>query len=235
MSAPQWSPEPGFSSEASFGLELNAETEAEFMQLMRDMLTASNRTAGKVAAYAKLPRSTAYHFVSPKNTRLPKDREQVKAFAQACRLNPIQVNRVLWLWDRLNAAAENSADLDVIDAELVDSVNVPRALTLQDTTPGGVVVHGNLTVHHHQSTDEHAELGQDKDRTYPSRSLLLAVLDDKVRVRHLIVLLTLIAMLSMGLIVVLFPDRAMYALPAIAIIGGTSVMLLRFTYKKRGR
>ncbi|MEV0360640.1 hypothetical protein AB0H71_31750 [Nocardia sp. NPDC050697] len=49
-----------------------------------------------------MPRSTAYRFVSPRNHTLPKSREQVRAFLEACRLPAETVTNMLALWDEVS-------------------------------------------------------------------------------------------------------------------------------------
>jgi hypothetical protein len=60
-------------------------------------------TSGRgTSAFSGLPRSTAYRFIDPKNTTLPKNRDQVEAFLRACRLAPQSIIRMLNLWDEVS-------------------------------------------------------------------------------------------------------------------------------------
>ncbi|MCG8919435.1 helix-turn-helix domain-containing protein [Actinokineospora sp. PR83] len=105
------------------GLPITAATEAEFLALLRAILTRSGRTAGQVATYTGMPRSTAYRYVSEKNTSLPKDPEQLRAFAQACRLPSEHVEELLATWQHLReqaTALEATTSDGVVDAEIVD-------------------------------------------------------------------------------------------------------------------
>lgn len=72
------------------------------MAMMRRVHEVSGFTAGQISAFSGLPRSTAYRFIDPKNTTLPKNRGQVEAFLRACRMPPQQVVRMLNLWDELS-------------------------------------------------------------------------------------------------------------------------------------
>ncbi|MGV9541027.1 hypothetical protein ACWDSF_06840 [Nocardia beijingensis] len=92
-------------------IELAADTVDEFLTMLRRILAWSGMTAGQVASSSKLPRSTAYHFVSPKNTTLPSNPEQVQRFARACRLNEIQVAQVMRIWRELAGVGQELTSL----------------------------------------------------------------------------------------------------------------------------
>ncbi|GAA1652601.1 hypothetical protein [Nocardia ninae] len=83
-------------------LVLAAETPTEFIALLRRIQKASGLTPGQVAAYTGIPRSTAYHFISPKNTALPSNGAQVEAFLRGCRLSEDQIQAVLRIWTKLS-------------------------------------------------------------------------------------------------------------------------------------
>ncbi|MGV9408341.1 hypothetical protein ACWDOP_00385 [Nocardia sp. NPDC003693] len=87
---------------------------AAFMKMMREMHAGSGRTAGQIAAFARMPRSTAYRFIQADNDTLPKSRGQVERFAEGCRLGPDQVEAVLRHWDLLT---EEEAEGPVPQAE----------------------------------------------------------------------------------------------------------------------
>ncbi|MGW5703853.1 hypothetical protein [Amycolatopsis japonica] len=144
-------------------IEFDAGSVEEFMRMLRGIRAASGRTAGKVASYSGLPRSTAYHFDSPKNTTLPRDREQVEKFVRACKLNPLQVARVLWLWDQL--AEKTPAEIEFVDAELVslDQDGQAHSLIPQGLrdSRGGVVINGNINVTQNQFPDRARQLADD--------------------------------------------------------------------------
>ncbi|MFI1241436.1 hypothetical protein [Nocardia salmonicida] len=75
---------------------------AAYMAMMRRVHEVSGFTAGQISVFSKLPRSTAYRFIDPKNTTLPKNRDQVEAFLRACRMPSQQVVRMLNMWDELS-------------------------------------------------------------------------------------------------------------------------------------
>ncbi|GAB2682815.1 hypothetical protein [Nocardia goodfellowii] len=73
----------------------------KFAAMLRDILEESGRTAGVVAVLTGLPRSTCYRYVSPSATGLPRDRANLAAFLQACRVQESQITAVLNTWQRL--------------------------------------------------------------------------------------------------------------------------------------
>ncbi|MBF6138265.1 hypothetical protein IU501_35420 [Nocardia otitidiscaviarum] len=89
---------------------LEANTATEFMAMLRQILHASKMSAGQVSTLAKLPRSTAYRFVDPKNTTLPSRPEQVERFVRACRLRDDQIARVMRIWHKLKGTPEPDGD-----------------------------------------------------------------------------------------------------------------------------
>lgn len=101
-------------------LDLAADSPSQFMAMLRRMREWSGRTAGQIALYGQLPRSTAYRFVSPKNCTLPISADQVEAFALGCRLDPDQVTRVLQIWSRL------SGTTDVYDQRAAVDISRPQ-------------------------------------------------------------------------------------------------------------
>ncbi|WP_328664622.1 hypothetical protein [Nocardia salmonicida] len=75
---------------------------AAYMAMMRRVHEVSGFTAGQISVFSGLPRSTAYRFIDPKNTTLPKNRDQVESFLRACRMPSQQVVRMLNMWDELS-------------------------------------------------------------------------------------------------------------------------------------
>ncbi|MEV0048765.1 hypothetical protein AB0H60_35600 [Nocardia rhamnosiphila] len=84
------------------------EAAAAYMAMLRRIHDMSGLTAGQVAVSSGLPRSTTYRFVDPKNTVLPKNRDQVQAFLRGCRTPQSSVDRMLELWDDLNSGSPHS-------------------------------------------------------------------------------------------------------------------------------
>ncbi|WP_433527749.1 hypothetical protein ACQPZ2_44220 (plasmid) [Nocardia pseudovaccinii] len=82
--------------------ESSEDSAAAYMAMLRRVHELSGFTAGQISAYSGLPRSTAYRFIDPKNNTLPKNRGQVEAFLNACRLAPQAVVRMLNLWDEVS-------------------------------------------------------------------------------------------------------------------------------------
>ncbi|WP_040713265.1 hypothetical protein [Nocardia takedensis] len=89
-----------------FAVPTDVRDAAAFMEMMRDIQQWSGLTGGQIAAYADLPRSTAYRFLNKDNVTLPKSREQVERFVTVCRLTGSQVVAVLAIWDRLAETAD---------------------------------------------------------------------------------------------------------------------------------
>ncbi|MFF3226166.1 hypothetical protein ACFYV7_25455 [Nocardia suismassiliense] len=87
---------------AGADLELTAGSVPEFLALLRKIKTRSGRTAGQLAKYGRLPRSTVYNFVAEKNVALPRKPEQVQRFCRGCRLTEAQTAQVMRLWENLN-------------------------------------------------------------------------------------------------------------------------------------
>ncbi|OXR40233.1 hypothetical protein B7C42_07658 [Nocardia cerradoensis] len=81
------------------------EAAAAFMAMLRRVHEVSGLTAGQIAVSSGLPRSTAYRFIDPKNKTVPKNRDQVGAFLQACRISRAGVLQMLELWDEVNGVA----------------------------------------------------------------------------------------------------------------------------------
>ncbi|MFI9504127.1 hypothetical protein [Nocardia sp. NPDC052566] len=78
-----------------------ARTEDEFLALLRTIRAWSGHTGGQIAAFGGLPRSTVYWLVSPRNTSLPRRREQVVAFLRGCRVSDRLFEKVLDIWASL--------------------------------------------------------------------------------------------------------------------------------------
>ncbi|QVI19673.1 hypothetical protein KHQ06_25370 [Nocardia tengchongensis] len=95
-----------------------AHTVEEFLALLRHILQQSGCPASKVALKAGLPRSTAYHFVSQKNTVLPKYERQVRMFATGCGLSPEQIDQVCRNWLALDEAESDTPDPEVLGPDL---------------------------------------------------------------------------------------------------------------------
>lgn len=83
-------------------LEITAASAPEFLALLRKVQARSGRTAGQLAKYTGLPRSTVYNFVSEKNVALPRKPGQVQRFCHGCRLTDAQIDQVMQLWEKLD-------------------------------------------------------------------------------------------------------------------------------------
>ncbi|WP_157116480.1 hypothetical protein [Nocardia vaccinii] len=81
---------------------------AEFLANLRRFAEESPRSRGQIAAMSGLPRSTVYHFTSQKNTALPKNEDQVRAFLTGCKAlqDDAQVAAVLRNWRELTDAKD---------------------------------------------------------------------------------------------------------------------------------
>lgn len=82
-------------------------TTADLLALLRHAHLRSESNASQIAIKAKLPRSTVYNFVSTKYTRLPRKREQIIRFLQACKCDDAEIRDILQLWARLNSERHN--------------------------------------------------------------------------------------------------------------------------------
>lgn len=98
---------------------------AEFLALLREMAQQSTRSKGQIAAFADIPRSTAYSFMSPSNTALPSNPDQVRKYAKACGLEEPQIEQLMRSWKRLDTIRSRSATAETLH---------PTLLTPQDTT-----------------------------------------------------------------------------------------------------
>jgi hypothetical protein len=217
-------------------LVLEAASEAEFVEMLRQIQKRSGRSAGKISAYTGgvVPRATAYHFVAATTKRMPTRREQLEKFVIACGLNTIQVRRVLWLWDQLRedtatkaqAASRGSVVEGVLveqtsgalvlrsGQELVSQAGAERVSEEFAGFAGSVhtlVVKGDFRVEHHHH--HHDEAGRRDDRgeqntqagagggeESPSgrRGVLAEALKDPRMFRHLMLLLTFVAVFVLG-------------------------------------
>ncbi|MEV6562950.1 hypothetical protein AB0M22_45035 [Nocardia sp. NPDC051756] len=99
---------------ASADLELTAASVPEFLALMRKIKDRSGRTAGQLAKYGRLPRSTVYNFVAEKNAALPRKPEQVQRFCRGCRLTDAQTAQVMRLWENLNETNTRKPESEAI-------------------------------------------------------------------------------------------------------------------------
>lgn len=97
-----------------------------FMAMMRRVHEASGLTAGQVAAYSGLPRSTTYRFLDSKNTTLPKNRDQVEAFLDACRVPRRSIDRMLEMWDEISGNTRPSRGRVVLELPGEDDDPPPR-------------------------------------------------------------------------------------------------------------
>ncbi|MBF6150290.1 hypothetical protein [Nocardia nova] len=95
----------------------------DFMAALRYVQQKSGRTAGQVAAFGNLPRSTAYRFVDPRNTTLPKYRHQLASFLHGCRLLPSAADVILQRWDNLTGNSSDPAPDE--DSEFLFPIVVP--------------------------------------------------------------------------------------------------------------
>ncbi|MGW6123093.1 hypothetical protein ACWFRF_28910 [Nocardia sp. NPDC055165] len=82
--------------------EHSNEAAAAYMAMLRRIHEVSGLTAGQIAVFSGLPRSTAYRFTDRNNTTLPKNRDQVAAFLRACRVPQHNVDRMLEMWDEVS-------------------------------------------------------------------------------------------------------------------------------------
>lgn len=101
----------------------------EYLALLRGAFKAAGRTAGSIAKYTHIPRSTVYSFTSPKKPALPKYREQLEAFLKACKLTDPQVRAMLQLWAELKE--QPAVEDEVLDGELVEGAQVGELIPLR--------------------------------------------------------------------------------------------------------
>ncbi|MFI6309907.1 hypothetical protein ACIBEK_07225 [Nocardia fusca] len=87
---------------------------AEFLALLRQMAQQSTRSKGQIAAFADIPRSTAYNFMSPANTALPSNPDQVRKYAKACGLEEPQIEQLMRSWKRLDTTRSRSATAEIL-------------------------------------------------------------------------------------------------------------------------
>ncbi|MET8797350.1 hypothetical protein ABZV91_13050 [Nocardia sp. NPDC004568] len=87
---------------------------AEFLALLRQMAQQSPRSKGQIAAFSEIPRSTAYSFMSPTNTALPSNPDQVRKYAKACGLDEPQVEQLMRWWKRLDTIRSRSVDAETL-------------------------------------------------------------------------------------------------------------------------
>ncbi|MFE3195865.1 tetratricopeptide repeat protein [Nocardia sp. NPDC059240] len=73
----------------------------EFLDVLQFLKQRSGRSAAHIATIAKIPRSTAYNFVSNGNTALPINRDHVERFVRACKVPKKDVEEVMRTWERL--------------------------------------------------------------------------------------------------------------------------------------
>lgn len=105
---------------------ITASSAEEFLRLLRAILMWSGRTAGQVAERGGLSRSTAYNFVSPKNTALPQNPRAVMAFCDGCGLPEEQLGAVIEVWRKLREIpAAPTPSYPVVEAELVETAAAP--------------------------------------------------------------------------------------------------------------
>lgn len=106
--------------------EDNEAAASAYMAMLRRIHELSGLTAGQIAAYSGLPRSTAYRFIDRKNNTLPKNRDQVEAFLNACRVPQRNIDRLLELWDEVsgNPVRQNASAGRVV-LELPADDNAP--------------------------------------------------------------------------------------------------------------
>uniref|UniRef100_UPI003F49B18A hypothetical protein n=1 Tax=Nocardia suismassiliense TaxID=2077092 RepID=UPI003F49B18A len=86
-------------------LIVEARTTEQFLDGLRAVQVASGRNSSQIAKYAGLPRSTAYHVVSPKKHGLPRKAETLEKFCRGCKLTPEQIKQVMNAWSRLGGGA----------------------------------------------------------------------------------------------------------------------------------
>ncbi|MEV6340980.1 hypothetical protein AB0M12_40450 [Nocardia vinacea] len=100
-------------------MQIEADTPVEFMALLREIHSQSKLTVGQIIAKTTIPRSTAYRFVKPTTTTLPKRRAQVQEFVEACYLTRASTDKLLKIWDKLstNPVPEPLTEKDFADRQ----------------------------------------------------------------------------------------------------------------------
>lgn len=83
-------------------VRLEASNGAEFTELLRTLHTWSGLSPDALAERAQLQASTVEHMLSPQQTQLPSNLDDVIALARACGLSAPKVNRLAALWTQLN-------------------------------------------------------------------------------------------------------------------------------------
>ncbi|WP_280431549.1 hypothetical protein [Nocardia brasiliensis] len=124
---------------ASADLELTAASVPEFLALMRKIKDRSGRTAGQLAKYGRLPRSTVYNFVAEKNAALPRKPEQVQRFCRGCRLTDAQTAQVMRLWENLNETNTRKPESEALLPSVIDLSEIRdevRKMLLQQQAEG---------------------------------------------------------------------------------------------------
>ncbi|MFC6010159.1 hypothetical protein [Nocardia lasii] len=127
-----------------------------YMAMLRRIHEVSGLTAGQIAAFSGLPRSTAYRFIDRKNNTLPKNRTQVEAFLKACRVSRGNITRMLVLWDEVSGNAEPDAATDgriLLDLP-VDDDDVPAPKAEDDAEDDSWEWEQDLTPPHETSATE---------------------------------------------------------------------------------
>ncbi|MFQ6329671.1 hypothetical protein ACLMAL_26530 [Nocardia sp. CWNU-33] len=114
---------------------------AAYMAMLRRIHALSGRTAGQIAATSRLPRSTAYRFIDPKNNALPKNRSQLRAFLIGCRLPDETVTHMLQLWGEVSGNTVKQAIAATHAPEALSAAPIPphadrAGLVIQDRRGG---------------------------------------------------------------------------------------------------
>ncbi|MGW5455897.1 hypothetical protein [Nocardia sp. NPDC003979] len=108
------------------------------MAMLRRIHETSGLTAGQVAAFSGLPRSTAYRFINKQNNSLPKNRNQVQAFLDACRVPERSAATILGMWDeiRINGGGRDKSHILIEVPPDADAESSPPSPTTTLHEPG---------------------------------------------------------------------------------------------------
>ncbi|MFB7837819.1 protein kinase [Streptomyces sp. NPDC056056] len=90
-------------------LIVEARDAEQFFNGLRHLRDASGRSAGQIAQFAGMPRSSAYRFVSECKKGLPRKPARLEQFCQGCKLTPEQTKQVIASWSRLAGGGAGSA------------------------------------------------------------------------------------------------------------------------------
>ncbi len=119
---------------------IEASTAEEYLALLRGVFKVAGRTAGTIAKYTGMPRSTVYSYTSPKKPALPKYRDQLESFLIACKLTETQVQAMLTLWvtlkDEPHVVEQVVHAAELVEDEPAGDVLPLRKAEVVTTKPG---------------------------------------------------------------------------------------------------